>query len=147
MIKFYKNAGFVLVFIMMAPFIFAQKKVVIILSSEIMEYQQAASGISMYLTRVLDGRYSVEELNLQTIRLEDIKRIKPVVIIAVGTKALKYSFAFLKDIPVVFCMVVGNVKPFMSEESTGVTMDIPVEKKVDLLKSIQPNTATIGYFY
>ena len=77
---------------------------------------------------------------------EKVKKAKPDVIIAIGIDALE-RVRMIKDIPIVYLMVL-NPRTMPSENNiTGVSMNIAPEKQLELLKQALPGITRIGLLY
>ncbi len=74
---------------------------------------------------------------------------KPDLILAIGIWALQVVVEEIRDIPVVFAMVL-NPTTVIGQEArniTGASMNVPIEQQIALLKKISPHVRRIGVIY
>ncbi|MHB9154797.1 MAG: ABC transporter substrate-binding protein [Endomicrobiales bacterium] len=86
--------------------------------------------------------------------LKEARANKPDIILAIGTLATETAKENVKDIPVLFCMVLspvaGGLVESMNEPGknlTGSSMDIPLKKQFEILKTVLPRLKTVGVLY
>lgn len=84
----------------------------------------------------------------------EIQRSKPDLVLAVGTMATLAAKKGLRDIPIVFCMVLNPVSSGLVESMsspggniTGASLDIPIETQFEYIKSVVPNLRSVGVLY
>ena len=92
------------------------------------------------------------EMGIEAAKL--IKKMKPNLVLAVGTTAALAAKKELMDIPIVFCMVLnpvssGLVKYMRSPGGsiTGASLDIPLETQYKYIKMLIPDAKSIGVIY
>ena len=74
---------------------------------------------------------------------------KPDLIFAIGVWALQAVVEEIRDIPVVFAMVL-NPSTVIGQEArniTGASMNVPIEQQIALLKKVSPQAPRIGVIY
>jgi len=74
---------------------------------------------------------------------------KPDLILAIGIWALQVVVEEVRDIPVVFAMVL-NPATVIGQEAhniTGASMNVPIEQQIALLKKVSPQVRRIGVIY
>lgn len=74
---------------------------------------------------------------------------KPDLILAIGIWALQVVVEEVRDIPVVFAMVL-NPTTVIGQEThniTGASMNVPIEQQIALLKKVSPQVRRIGVIY
>ena len=74
---------------------------------------------------------------------------KPDLIFAIGVWALQAVVEEVRDIPVVFAMVL-NPSTVIGQEArniTGASMNVPIEQQIALLKKVSPHVQRIGVIY
>jgi len=74
---------------------------------------------------------------------------KPDLILAIGIWALQVVVEEIRDIPVVFAMVL-NPTTVIGQEAhniTGASMNVPIEQQIALLKKVSPQVRRIGVIY
>jgi len=86
--------------------------------------------------------------------LADIRQRRPSMVFTLGSTATTLVHAEIKNIPVVFCMVLnpqaaGFVQSMQSSGNnlTGASLDIPVRVQFETLQSVAPSVKRIGVFY
>ncbi len=80
--------------------------------------------------------------------IEGIKARNPKAILAVGTRAAELSHKEIKDIPIVYCMVIGPEKLGISGNNiAGVAMEVSSAKQISNFKSALPSLKNIGVVY
>jgi putative ABC transport system substrate-binding protein len=79
--------------------------------------------------------------------LREIRRRDPDIILALGAEAL-YRVRKISTIPIIYCMVL-NPAPLVANESniTGISMNIPPEKQLAILRKALPELRMIGMIY
>jgi len=126
-----------------------QAKVAIVLSSDIEPYRIALRGFDDYF-KEKKMTLSVSEYNLQkedaSAVFSKIKNEKPNIILTVGTKATKEAKDKINDIPIIFSMIL-DPSEFTGPKATGVSLKIPPEMEIKILKSIIPKVKKIGVIY
>ncbi|MBI5554368.1 MAG: ABC transporter substrate-binding protein [Elusimicrobia bacterium] len=69
-------------------------------------------------------------------------------ICAIGTEAVKAASAKISNKPIVFSMVLNPVKnKILKSNMTGVALDVPVKRSLEIIKEIVPNAKTVGLIY
>jgi putative tryptophan/tyrosine transport system substrate-binding protein len=77
-----------------------------------------------------------------------VKEIKPVVILAVGSSSARLIADEIKDIPVVFSVIMDTKSSGMvSRNIIGASVDIPASMQLKILKSGVPSIKRIGVVY
>jgi putative ABC transport system substrate-binding protein len=77
---------------------------------------------------------------------EQLKRLEPAAILAVGQKALQTARAAAPSTPVIYCMVIGNgIAP--SRTITGVRLEVAPALQLEQLKQVNPGAHRIGVIY
>jgi putative ABC transport system substrate-binding protein len=80
--------------------------------------------------------------------LADLKSQKPPLVLAVGLLAARLAKELVSDAPVVFAMVPAPEKHGLSGDNvTGVSLHIPMRQQLATLKTLAPNTKTVGVMY
>lgn len=121
----------------------------VIFSSDIAPYQQCWQGFKEFMEEkglaLWISEYNLKETSPEVIYLQ-IKNEKPDIVFTIGTKASKLAKEKIKDIPVVFCMVL-DPSAIIDLNITGVSMDIPPMMKLKQVKEILPDVKSIGMVY
>ncbi|MEA2005498.1 MAG: ABC transporter substrate-binding protein [Acidobacteriota bacterium] len=142
-----------LLFLFASNSVYSSKRTVIIAikSRDIAPHKSALKGFKDYLNRQkIDTQ--IIELSLKGKRKNDFSNIReeieskhPDLVLTLGTPATKIAQEVVKDIPVVFTMVLdpkgGKILP------PGVSMDIPPEIKLKIIKRVLPGAKRIGLIY
>ena len=126
-------------------------KVMIILSNNFAPYRSAMTGIETSLAAFKDPVKIFRENFGYTSRDsidQTVKRIQPDIIITIGTKATLAILEKPMDIPVVFSMVLAPPEKLLrNPRTTGILLDIPVEKQLLWLKRMCPMIERVGILY
>lgn len=149
----------ILLHCIMTPLAQAGEKVQIVtlLSSSIKPYDESLQGFYVLLDEqeiayepyefILNGKGGAELIS-------KIKALRPDIIHTVGTKATRLVKDKIKDIPIVFSMVLnpeasGLVEGMESPGNnlSGASLDIPILLQFEYMKKILPKTDTIGVIY
>lgn len=86
--------------------------------------------------------------------LKEIKRVKPDLVLAMGTTAALAAKKNLKEIPIVFCMVLNPVSSGLAGSMrspggniTGASLDIPLETQFQYMKWVVTGLKSVGVIY
>jgi putative ABC transport system substrate-binding protein len=133
------------------------KKVIVVLSSDIQPYRDAFMG---FRDGMNDSLYTVkyEEFIFKPNGEEDLMNsiiaLKPDLIFTIGTQASVFARNSFKEIPVVFSMVLNPVENGVvvsidntGGNITGVSLNIPIDLQFRALKQIKPGIHSIGMLY
>jgi putative ABC transport system substrate-binding protein len=125
------------------------KRAAVIFSSNIEPYQQSLKGFEEFFREQKESlhvyKYNLEKESAGAVYLQ-IEKEKSDIVLALGTKALRLAKEKLKNMPVVFSMVL-NPEAITDLNISGVSLDIPPEIKLKNLKSIFPDAKKIGLIY
>lgn len=130
---------------------YAAERVVVsvVFPSDVEAYRQAWEGFQEFLDAkkvpLWVSEYNLKEQEPAAV-YSRINKIRPNVVVTLGTKASKLAKEKIKNIPVVFCMVF-HPEEITTSNITGVSMEIPVEIKLQGIKRILPHTKVIGLIY
>ncbi|MBU0700004.1 hypothetical protein KKE26_01715 [bacterium] len=121
----------------------------VVFSSDMEAYHQAWEGLNGFF-RKNGVALSVSTYNLTNDDPETVcsrvKKEKPQLILALGTKALRLLKMRIQDIPILACMVI-NQYDLGQANVTGVTMSIPTSIKLEWISRNIPQEKTIGLIY
>lgn len=80
--------------------------------------------------------------------VDDVRRLAPSLVVAVGTDALRVAAEKLADFPVVYLMVL-DAPPYPQRAApvSGVTLGIPAEAVIDAIGALSPRAKTVGVLY
>ncbi|MGM0440951.1 MAG: ABC transporter substrate-binding protein [Elusimicrobiota bacterium] len=121
----------------------------ILYSSPRKAFRESARGFKDYFNNrdlsLQIKSHILKENNSDNI-LGKVRKEKPDLIFAVGTKALKLAGENTSDIPVVFSMVL-NPKNLNRERASGVSMNITALDKIQKLREFFPEFKKIGVIY
>jgi len=143
---------FVITFIIFtANFSFAGgvKVIAVIKSGEQGPYNDAFSGFKNTLEKE-KIKFRVIEYNIRRAdsEIQKIESENPDLIFAIGSKALEKISSRIKNIPVLFSMVLHPEKNgYQGKNITGVSLDIPPVLPFKMLKSLIPEAHEIGVLY
>jgi len=134
-------------------------KIVALMSHDYNEYREALEGFKEALKEA-NIKFEINLINnigdndFNPKIVNEIQKIKPNLILALGTRASYNANLHINDIPIVFSMVLNpnfnnsnNSYEKNNKNITGVTLSIPVIKQFSTLKEIIPNLKTVGVIY
>jgi putative ABC transport system substrate-binding protein len=141
------------------PIASAQDRIVAIKSLEAEPYNVAFEGFRQALGKT--GRdVAIQEHVLgerETARdriLAQIRERRPALVLTVGSTATAFARGHVKDVPVVFCMVLNPVAsgfvPTMASSGsnlTGASLDIPPRLQFEALRAVVPSIRKVGVLY
>jgi len=127
--------------------------IAVIKSKNIAPYNQAIEGFEDYLK----GKglnpwlvpYDIEGDDKKAVQIiDEVRQKKPDLILTLGTAATEAAAARIKNIPIIFSVVLNPANNLRQRENvTGVAMDIPPLSQFEVLRSILPGTKRIGVLY
>jgi putative ABC transport system substrate-binding protein len=120
----------------------------VILSADISPYRQAFEGFRGAVQEK-NGATRLFEHNLASEGdgvMERIVSEHPLLVFAVGPEAAKFARERIKNVPVVFAMVL-NAESLAGANVTGVSLEIPVRAKLERIRKIIPDAKRIGVVY
>ncbi|MBN1292728.1 MAG: hypothetical protein JXB48_12880 [Candidatus Latescibacteria bacterium] len=134
-------------------------RILIVKSAMGTEYDQTVSAIKSSLQ--MDGMsFVTEEILIVPAQEEEqvfwnnVHRNKPKLIITVGTKATTSAVNFVRDIPIIFTMVLGKIETIESQmisartkDISGVTLSIPVKDQLTMMLEALPYVRRVGLLY
>ena len=134
-------------------------KIVVLMSSDLDEYKLALDGFKDALSNS-NIKFEINQIsdigdnNFNPKITNEIRKLKPDLILGLGTKSANNLHTYINDIPVVFSMVLNPNFINSNHQSgknnkniTGVSLSIPVIKQFSTLKEMIPNLKTIGVIY
>lgn len=136
-----------------------KQTIAVIKSSNITPYNTALKGFEKELKdKGIDVslvKYDIEASKEECLRvIEEVKAKRPRLVLTIGSLSTRIACQEIKDIPVVFSMVLnpvasGFVKSMESSGNnlTGVSLDIPIRHQFENLKSVVPRIKKIGVLY
>jgi putative ABC transport system substrate-binding protein len=126
-------------------------RIVALKSADVEVYNDALEGFTDVIGQSSVSEYDMEG-DLQRGR-RFLARVKagprPDLIFAIGIWALQVVVEEVRDIPVVFAMVL-NPPAVIGQEArniTGASMNVPIEQQIALLKRVSPQVRRIGVVY
>lgn len=128
----------------------AERAVVsVVFSSDLEPYQQSWQGFKGFLEEkgvaLWAAKYNLKEEKPEVV-FSRIKEKRPDIVFTLGTKASKLAKEELKNIPVVFSVVL-DTEGIIGPNVTGVSLDLPAGMKLREIKRILPEATRIGLFY
>lgn len=126
--------------------------IAVLVSHEESPYKDVLAGFQNYLTEhkipAICDIYILESNIVQMSQaFQEIKKNKTRLIFAVGTTPTVGALKMFVDVPVVATLILdGNIIKH-ARNATGVILDFPVETQFYWLKSLLPETKTIGVLY
>ncbi|MDI6785994.1 MAG: ABC transporter substrate-binding protein [bacterium] len=143
--------GFIILLTLFPTLCFSDKQatISIIFSSDITPYQQTWQGFKEFFEEskvsLRTSKHNLKHQDPQVI-CSQIQEKKPELILTLGGEASELIKKEIKNIPVVFSMVL-NPNNFLSSNITGVSLNISMEEKLKKIKSIFPDVKRIGIIY
>ena len=134
-------------------------RIVIVKSAIRVEYDQTIGVIKSSLK--MDGKtFTVEELLIDPAQDDEIifwnsvHRRNPKLILTVGTAATTSAISFVRDIPIIFTMVFGNIESIESQmtsthnkDISGITLSISEKDQLSTMLEALPYVRRIGLLY
>jgi putative ABC transport system substrate-binding protein len=127
--------------------------IAVIKSKDITPYNQAIKGFEEYLQEKGINPwlvpYDLEGDDKKAAQIiDEVKQKKPDLILTLGTAATEAAAARIKNIPIVFSVVLNPASNLRHGENiTGAAMDIPPITQFEVLRSVVPATKRIGVLY
>ncbi|MBI3780311.1 MAG: ABC transporter substrate-binding protein [candidate division NC10 bacterium] len=126
-------------------------RIVALKSADVDVYNEVLEGFKSVSQRSIISEYDMEgDLQRGKQFLARLKSgPKPDLILAIGIWALQVVVEEIRDIPVVFAMVL-NPTTVIGQEAhniTGASMNAPIDQQIALLKKISPHVRRIGVIY
>ncbi len=126
-------------------------KIVALKSADVDVYNEVLEGFKSISRRPIISEYDMEgDFQKGQKFLARLKSgPKPDLILAIGIWALQVVVEEIRDIPVVFAMVL-NPTTVIGQEAhniTGASMNVPIEQQIALLKGVSPQVKRIGVIY
>lgn len=132
--------------------------ILIIKSAMYSEYEQTVSAIKSSMR--MDGMSIINEEMLidatddETAFWDNVNGIEPDLIITVGTTATRSAMNHVRNIPIIFTMVFGEIdtnetrtNPVNNRDISGVTLSIPVHEQLDMMLEALPFVRRVGLLY
>jgi len=133
----------ILLALILALPVFAQSKIILCLrSGNLGPYNDAVDGFKKELTA---KGIEYEFLDFGVNYKHDPEKIRPDLVLAVGSKALETAIQQLKNCKIV-CMMVINPK-VQASKVQGTSLDLPPERIFKILKKILPKTRKVAVLY
>jgi putative ABC transport system substrate-binding protein len=132
--------------------------ILILRSKDIAPYNNALYGFKEGMDKQLMAIYDDYNLDDFAGRLEplieEIEKRKPQLIFVIGTEAAIFAKEHIKDVPIIFSMVLNPIESGIvpsrqeaSENITGISLKISVEQQFQKLKEAIPNIQKVGMLY
>jgi len=126
-------------------------RIVALKSADVDVYNEVLEGFTSVSQRSTISEYDMEgDLQRGKQFLARLKSgPKPDLILAIGIWALQVVVEEIRDIPVVFAMVLNptTVIGHEAHNITGASMNAPIDQQIALLKKISPHVRRIGVIY
>ena len=118
--------------------------VLVVQGHAVKPYEEALRGFKSVCGDV--KRYYIEDLESKDMAAV-VRQESPRVILAIGPEALR-KVQGVKNVPIVYLMVVNPKQAYKgNSDITGITMNAPPEKYLDLMARMSPRPKTIGIIY
>ncbi len=126
----------------------AASEVAIIKSKNIKPYNIAIKAFSKSVQARIAESDMESDLKKGAAIAKKIQTQNPDVIFSVGAEATYAASNNIRKIPIIFSMVTDPVRyNIQGENVTGVKLEIPMEKQIEILKEIMPDVRKIGAIY
>lgn len=126
-----------------------QREIAIVLSSDIAPIRQALEGFRE-VVRERKGSLLTDEHLLDKVGgdaiVQHILAEKAILVFAIGPDATRLAKERLRDVPVVFAMVL-NPQPLLDRNVTGVSLEIPAQAKLEKIRKFLPDAGRVGVIY
>ncbi|MBI4753792.1 hypothetical protein HY793_05445 [Candidatus Desantisbacteria bacterium] len=126
-----------------------QAAISVVFSSDMEAYRQAWEGVNEFCSKkgitLHTSTYNLADDDPETVVLR-IKKEKPQIVLALGTRALRLLKMRIRDIPIIACMVV-NQDEIEGANVTGVTMSVSTDAKLLWINKNIPQAKSIGLIY
>jgi putative ABC transport system substrate-binding protein len=123
----------------------AEQNIVAVQSLKIKPYEEALKGFQSFCNVKTEEVLIPEHEEAEIVK--EIRRIKPDMILAFGGEALS-KVRKIKDVPIVYLMVLNPPNSISKQGNiTGVSMNIPPEKQLSLLKEVLHEVKRVGLLY
>lgn len=123
-------------------------EIAIFKSKNLIQYNDAVNGFKANCQAKFN-EFDMEENSERGLQITKlIREAKPDLILTVGVNAAIIATREIKDIPIVFAMVLtpGNYN-LSGGNVTGVSLEVPVKTQLYTLKSIVPKVSKVGVIY
>ena len=160
-INLQKLAGYLLIFCLSllaaaCPAQARPSRVVLVNSPLRAEYEQASKTIVGALVKG-DNSLAAEKITFDSKpEMEDnfwrkVLDRRPDLIVTVGTPATRSAISKVRNVPIIFTMVLDNISDLDSDSRSpdinGVTLAIPVRQQLEMMEQALPNIRRIGLLY
>ncbi|MBI3812669.1 MAG: ABC transporter substrate-binding protein [Nitrospirae bacterium] len=123
-------------------------QVAVIKSQDLLPYDQTVEGYRS-LTQVEVVEFNMKGDTEEGLRIvQQIKRLKPAAVLAVGSKAAVLAKENLSETPLVYCAVIDPGKyGLRTGNITGIALEIPIEAQLKTFIAMVPGLKRIGVMY
>jgi putative ABC transport system substrate-binding protein len=136
---------FLLILVLFYGFAEASNDILAIQSFDVKPYEYALKGFE-YVCNCNVKKIVISKSNESTI-LKRIDKNNPDLLLAIGMDALS-KIKKIKDIPIIYLMILNPRSILSGEENiTGVSMNIPPEKQLDIFHKALPEIKKIGLLF
>jgi putative ABC transport system substrate-binding protein len=129
----------------------SKKNVAVLVEKDIKIYRLALEGLASVLK---EPDYDLEKLYMMGDRNEGfrlankISRRKPDLVVAIGTEAAAVAHEVIREIPIVFCMVLHPEEMgLVGDAICGISMNVRFEDQLEILKQFDSGIARIGVIF
>lgn len=133
--------------------------IAVVLSRDIAPYREALRGFQSEL-EASGQKFRFDEINIESLihdehaLVERVRSHKPSLVLTLGSAATDLIAGKIKDIPVVFSLVLPSKGSSSLEEFrdrhvnvTGATMEIPLAVQFAKIREVLPSTAKVGVLF
>jgi len=140
-----RSSGFAALLVALLPGTAGATTLALLQSKSLAPYERAAES---FVSSVGEDvrRYNLAE-QPENVIVHHIQRLRPPLLIAVGTEALRVAAERLPELPTVFLMVLGAEPRDRTSPFSGVTLEIPAAEQIRALQRLRPDLKRIGLLY
>jgi len=133
--------------------------VAVVLSRDIAPYREALRGFKQVLEKAGE-KFRFDEVSVETLAhdrdalIERVRSHKPSLILTLGSAATDLITEGIKDIPVVFSLILpskgsGSLEDFRENHPnvTGATMEVPLSVQFAKMREVLPSTVRVGVLF
>ncbi|HDS09954.1 MAG TPA: hypothetical protein ENN73_06980 [Firmicutes bacterium] len=118
--------------------------ILVILSSNIKPYNECFDGLKSSVSGTVEKEYFPENKAGLEELISRIIKTPPKVLVLIGSKAFDGISSEIRDVPIVFTMVLNPKFESGQNNITGLTMNIDLKVRINYLKKIMPDAKKIG---
>ena len=133
----------------LSPSILAASDIVVLLSDDNASFRKALEGFHTAIPPLEFLEYNMKgNSQLGGEIINQVKLIRPKVIVGIGARAADLARSEIPDVPIVYCMVINpNKYNLEGENITGVQLSVPMNEQFSFLERLLPRRKVVGVLY